>query len=430
MKKTYLHLLLFAGLFLGGCVGEEIAAPTIGPVGGEPLTGRIGYAEALREAERGIEMLESSPATRVATGRRTIDERRLRCMLRATTRSGAEAARDTLLYVFNFADSAGFALVASDRRSERLLAVTESGNFTPGEATGNPGFDLYMLGVENYLEELQRTYGLAPGEEPLIRQEISTRTESAGPLVTVAWGQYFPYNTFCFKPDGTSAPSGCVATAIAQIMSVWSYPSAIPITYPGADVAHQTLDWPVIDLHKRSYNCGPDCTEHLAIARLLREIGQQVGMKYGSQSGANYSAVPKCFAHFGYTTPSISDFNPSIICRNLDNHCPVYMRGRVVDDTGQLSGHAWVVDGYRRKITIFAYWATYPNGLTQMIDEQVCIDSYLHCNWGWDGSNNGYFSTGSFHTDHPDSLDPGSSNTEKYNFTLDLKIIHGIQPNT
>lgn len=234
MKRFCLFLLLWTGaLLLVACSSDNAATGSDVPLDAEPLTARIGYTEALRLAGRGIEMLDSAPQTRATAGRRTIDAQRLRYMLRATTRAGAD--QDTLLYVFNFADSAGFALVAADRRSGGLLAVTESGNFTPGERTGNPGFDLYMSGVENYLDDLLNTppLDLPSGEEPLLRREKSTHTESVGPLVTVAWGQHYPYNLYCFDPSGSSAPSGCVATAVAQILSAWSYPPDMHIFYPG-----------------------------------------------------------------------------------------------------------------------------------------------------------------------------------------------------
>lgn len=426
MKRFCLFLLLWTGaLLLVACSSDNAATGSDVPLDAEPLTARIGYTEALRLAGRGIEMLDSAPQTRATAGRRTIDAQRLRYMLRATTRAGAD--QDTLLYVFNFADSAGFALVAADRRSGGLLAVTESGNFTPGERTGNPGFDLYMSGVENYLDDLLNTppLDLPSGEEPLLRREKSTHTESVGPLVTVAWGQHYPYNLYCFDPSGSSAPSGCVATAVAQILSAWSYPPDMHIFYPGADLSFQTLDWPAVNRHKKTYYCGADCTEHKTIARLLREIGWQVEMDYSIGGSSAYSnKVPGCLFHFGYTSSALRDYHPASICLNLDNHWPVYMRGTV---EGTSNGHAWVVDGYRRYVTVFTVWATYPNGITRLFDEYEETNMYLHCNWGWDGSNNGYFTMNIFDTGDPYELDPGSSNTEDYNF-VSIQIINDIRP--
>lgn len=100
------------------------------------------------------------------------------------------------------------------------------------------------------------------------------------------------------------------------------------------------------------------------------------------------------------------------------------MRGTV---EGTSNGHAWVVDGYRRYVTVFTIWATYPNGITRLFDEYEETNMYLHCNWGWDGSNNGYFTMNIFDTGDPYELDPGSSNTEDYNF-VSIQIINDIRP--
>ncbi len=108
-------------------VAESDADAVILPEG---LTPRIGYAEAAGIARQAVALLESSAATRTSRSRRTLDPANVKYFVLPATRSGEPA--DTLMYVFNFADSAGFALVSAIRASDQLLAVTEKGSYAPG----------------------------------------------------------------------------------------------------------------------------------------------------------------------------------------------------------------------------------------------------------------------------------------------------------
>lgn len=152
MKKCYFLMvsvvaafLLFAACEKSDEMPQNAASSVVLPDG---LTPRIGRAEALRIAQRGIDMLESSSPTRSSSGR-ILDPTDVKYLIELATRSGVSP--DTLMYVFNFADSAGFAIVATARESDQLLAVTEKGSYVPGEETGNPGFDFYMKCAENYV---------------------------------------------------------------------------------------------------------------------------------------------------------------------------------------------------------------------------------------------------------------------------------------
>lgn len=218
MKKNYIMLAAaWAVLFLFAACEKsgEVSQPAAQPVGvcvvlPEGLTPKIGYAEAAGIAQRGIAMLESSASTRTS-GRRVLDPTNVNYVVTPATRSGESP--DTLMYVFNFADSAGFAFVATARESDQLFAVTEKGTYTPGVPTGNPGFDFYMRCAENHLRSLSVGGGGIGGFNPpglseyIYKLDYEDDIDGAGPYLRVKWGQHWPYNMYC-----SECPSGCAAT--------------------------------------------------------------------------------------------------------------------------------------------------------------------------------------------------------------------------
>ncbi len=391
----------------------------------EGITERVGYTEALAVAQRGIQMLENDTQTRSTAGRR-IDPTALKGLVASSTRGGSES--DTLMYVFNFANDRGFAIVSTFREEDPLLAVTESGSYTPGEPTGNSSLDWYLASLETSLQSYSKVLRpIDPGPPGTYPSKIEAYEEVAtiGPLVAVSWGQASPYGELC-----PNKRSGCVATAMAQIMSVYSYPNTISLTYPGANRSSINLDWANMNKFLNVfgwYDVPADTGTQ--IAYLMREIGQQVGMDYkqatnerGPLSGASSKNVPGGFNHFGYTCSNLLDYAYSSIYRNLQSHKPIYMRG--VDSTN--GGHAWVVDGDKTITrTIKTYRGRTSTGPWILESTETKVYSYLHCNWGWDGISNGYFRAGTFNTISAYEWD-NSLPRESCNFNNSLKMITNI----
>ncbi len=127
--KHFLTLSFFA-VFLISCEKVEDIAPN---KVSDPL------AEVIRIAQEGAAMLDDCD-TRASIGRR-IARNRISCKVRPSTRSGE--LDDTLYYVVNYADDAGFAIISANKRkgNHELLAVTEIGSYAAGEETDNEGFN-------------------------------------------------------------------------------------------------------------------------------------------------------------------------------------------------------------------------------------------------------------------------------------------------
>lgn len=249
-------------------------------------------------------------------------------------------ARDTLLYVFNYDDN-GFAVVATDRRVNKLLAVAENGPYHPKLIPGMNGYYcgmfFYMTALIDELEALStRPFTADVPDVPGRVESRETRTvgESAEPAITVEWGyRTWPYNTYCRKSDGTLAPAGSAAAAVAQIMEACSFPERMDLTYPDAEVASADLDWEKIRQHRNTDMCGVwDCPgDHVAISRIYREIGQQLGLEYGDRYDLpmDFGKMPECLRHFGFRADEVAAYDADRVVGSLKEGKLVCMSGRI-----------------------------------------------------------------------------------------------------
>jgi hypothetical protein len=316
------------------------------------------------------------------------------------------------LYVFNVAKDEGFVIVSNDDRTEPILGYSDSGHFDPENMPEN--MRAWLQGYADQIAwlnehpEVQNTIQKAPTKNPV------------APLMQSEWNQNAPYWNDCpiFQPTGAQSVTGCVATAMAQIMYYHKYPEKTTKTIPSYTYGSRwgmnftenavpvtTFDWTnMID----NYTNYTDA-QGAAVAALMHCCGTSVNMDYADAdndgSGANtgkvagamkeyfdYSATTRYVGRGSY---SMDDWN-NLIYSELAEGRPVLYGGQ---SSG--GGHAFVVDGY--------------DG-----------DELFHVNWGWGGHQDGYFLLS--------VLNPGSTagigastSSDGYSFGQDAVI--GIQPN-
>ena len=383
------------------------------------------YEEALAVAQDAIGLLGESSTTRSGKPR-TVNTNDVQYILNSSS-TRLDDEPDTLMYVFNYEDSAGFAVVSANRATEELIAVTEQGNYVAGEETGNGGFDLYMDLAAEYTSlpkpPLKDSIKDGPVGFKQVRCETIIDTSMVGPYLNVQWGQDSPYNKNCYQFDGSKAAAGCVATAIAQIMSYYKHPSSILISYEIPSYNY-SLDWNDILKHRRSSYNDCQCEDHEMIGKLIRQIGNLVKMQYGDQSGAYDKDVPYALSVLGYKHGAYTSYTSSKITSSLVSKKLVYMSGVRNGNVG----HAWVVDGYKcltctyneyMKEDYEIHWT-----LTNHSVESVM---YHHINWGWNGYSNGYFIKNVFDAASPKELDPGVYYTVDKNYDTNLNIYPNIE---
>lgn len=427
MRKLLLNLALFSMLLAGCQKAENSAEVEILPAKQSP---RLTYQEAVAVAQKGISWLEKSEKTRGKKGVRSINHSNTKAVVGGTTRSGEGA--DTLMYVFNFDNNEGFAMVATARDSEQLIAVTEQGNYTPGVDTDNEGFNMFARAAEEYVSTLAMGPGDIVDREPCYKIEYFDEYETVGPLLATKWGQGSPFGDEC--PNGVS---GCVATAMAQIMAYHQHPASISLTYSGAPISSLTLDWDGIALHTGDCSCGANSTTiHNQISYLCRQIGKKVNMDYSEpdSSGARSERVPSALSYFGYITgEDLIDYNIQTIRSNTSAGKPVYMSGRRYTNEAKTktSGHAWVVDGYITYTETFVTYISYSgsSGPWRPYETRYRYTHYPHCNWGWDGNCDGFFNDGVFNVANAYQYDSSTGNYGSYHYETNLQIITNITPN-
>ena len=101
------------------------------------------YEEALQIAQNSISLLNSGEATR-ASSIRKINLADFKAVMRDASTRSSEGSNDTLMYVFNFEDNQGFAIVSASKSTEGLLAVTEKGYYDPEEGSNVESFNFFM----------------------------------------------------------------------------------------------------------------------------------------------------------------------------------------------------------------------------------------------------------------------------------------------
>ncbi len=310
-------------------------------------------------------------------------------------------------YIFNADDNAGFVLVSGDDRTTPILGYTTKGVYDESELPDN-----FKAWMESYVEQIKslgedtRT-SVAPMRVQSTPYDPSW--DAVEPLLSTTWNQNAPYNTLSPVVNGVKTVTGCVATALAQVMCYHRWPeeatTAIPAyTQGNYNYYHPELSPAVFEWDNMPLSHGePDVNN--AVATLMRYVGQAVYMNYGPESGASSPmCAPALVNYFDYDanlywSPRATYTNGewhSKVYEELANNRPIYYSGTTTD-----SGHAFVCDGYDG------------NGL-------------YHINWGWGGYCDGYFVL--------EILNPNGSGIgggavgEGYSFGQGA--LFGVQPNT
>lgn len=324
-------------------------------------------------------------------------------------------------YVFPNANSKGFTIVSGDDRLPEIVGYSSQGSYDENNLP--EGFISFMEAYQNLynkvnLGDAEALKNLAEIKAWRNKKNASAASTSAvAPLLgNIEWDQTSPYNNMCPKYDSVHvAATGCVATAMAQVMAYYKYPkqlkadipgyvnrwNGIPMEIPTITREEGIYDW---DNMLPKYNKEANATQQQkdAVAKLMYHCGAAVQMTYGPESAAAVSAS-KLAKYFGYDADLMMDLSRSSF--TLDKWMQIIdtelAAGRPVLYGGQASdgGHQFVCDG--------------KDG-----------EGLYHINWGWSGSQNGYFDLSLL---NPEKGGTGSGNsTEGYNRLCSMTI--GIAP--
>lgn len=333
---------------------------------------------------------------------------------KAPSMNGGTTTAVSPYYVFPFGENKGFAIVSGDDDMPEIVGYADHGTY---DANNMPAAMAAFL--NNYratIEAMKQGNASAIkniAEAKALRANNTRATTAVSPLLgDIKWNQSEPYNNMCPKYDGTNlSATGCVATAMAQVMMYWKYPNELKADIQGyktstheltvaGELKGQKYDW---DNMLPTYtNNNYTQTQADAVAKLMLHCGKAVEMDYGEESGA--IVTPGRLAkYFGYDSDLMLDLMRScftlaewtaIIDKELQAKRPILYSGITTN-----GGHQFVCDG------------SDGNGL-------------YHINWGWGGYQDGYFDITIL---NPGQGGIGAGNvTDGYNRNCNMII--GIQP--
>ena len=320
-------------------------------------------------------------------------------------------------YLFDNGNNKGFVIVSGDDKLPEVIGYATSGSLSEQEMP---------VQLKSLLEAFEKQYKEMAGDDARLERAMAERNalaeSSAAANVTVspllgdiAWAQETPYNNQCPTFTNGQAATGCVATAMAQVIRYHQYPTQLQHDIPSytsqsgftssvIPASSTTYDY---DKMLEQYVSGNYSDEQAnAVATLMYHCGCAVQMEYGvdGSSAITRSTAHVLGAYFGYDTSTLAfvdrgDYSLAEWCRIIDHE--LTNNRPIIYDANTLRNeiHAFVCDG--------------ANG-----------NGFYHINWGWGGYCNGYFDISLLNSQEPES----TTGAGEYNIGMGMTI--GIKPSS
>lgn len=314
------------------------------------------------------------------------------------------------MYIINY-EGGGFIIISGDYRITPILAYSKTNTFVTDKTEIPGGLLAWLSKVDETVEKIRssnvnqsddikkawdrfnkrsmndaypdpsgRTTGTVTVDGDCNYGSTGfTQYTQQNPLTNTEWDQGDGYNNLlqfssCSGTSNGQVWTGCVATAVAQIMRFYQYPGI--------------YNWDNMPLYSGSSET----------SRLMKDLGlsNNLNISYSCDgSSASTSRVPATLQNFGYSGGSYNDYEYFTVKNEVDSGYPVILAGGSNGGWwifGQYQdGHAWVCDGVQERM----YFDCVPDPNTP--GEQISVyaghyDASLHMNWGWGGNWNGWYS--------------------------------------
>lgn len=439
MKRLF--LLFAASMLLWGCSSDE-------PVMSLETDQNLENVSNIRTPEEAIAIAEGSYSNFFKTASRSsISANKNVIAVPSHSFGSARSGNDTVLYIVNFEDNKGFAIVNAIKSGNELLGISDQGNYDQFDRNANPpGLEMLLDDYQNASREAMNRAAIrdSVSRPPLIYEdwEFVTDTlfnELVEPKVKANWSQGGLFGEYC-----SNYIVGCGPLALGAGLTVFKPFQSLQLTFPGKPASQVSLPWDeMINLNTSNYGyVNLDVAN--ATALYLRQIGHLMNATYspilnGLNEGTytnidqNRATAQKLCANTGLTVSDVTS--------NLKNTYPnrytirdgiLIMRGdsgEFGDNTG--SGHAWIVDGYKYVKIKDELYAITILGVKTLKETNYYESYYIHINWGWGGKSNGYFDVtlkSLFDTSRP--WIPDNKNQENNNITFKSNYrYYSITPN-
>ena len=327
--------------------------------------------------------------------------------------SSSETA--TSYYVFDNGSDKGFTIVSGDDELPEIVGYSAHGNSEHLMKT--EGCAAFLKAYQKFVAAFTQGDAKARkilAEQRALKADGRYQQPKIAPLLgDIAWNQDPPYNKMCPEYiDTVQSVTGCVATAMAQVMRYYKYPTELKADIPAYTTATNKLkvnaiskgekyDW---DNMLPTYTEGEyNTTQANAVAKLMFHCGAAVQMDYGDSSGALLRPEDMS-TYFGYDADLLQEVYRSvytlaewkkILDRELEAKRPIIYGGV----RSYERGHQFVCDG--------------SDGA-----------GLYHINWGWSGDCDGYFDITLLDPDVPGT----GAGTPADGYNRDCSVIIGIAP--
>ena len=327
--------------------------------------------------------------------------------------SSSETA--TSYYVFDNGSDKGFTIVSGDDELPEIVGYSAHGNSEHLMKT--EGCAAFLKAYQKFVAAFTQGDAKARkilAEQRALKADGRYQQPKIDPLLgDIAWNQETPYNKMCPEYKGSKlSATGCVATAMAQVMMYYKYPKELKADIPAYTTATNKLKVNAISEGEKydwanmlpTYTEGEyNTTQADAVAKLMFHCGAAVQMDYGPSSGALVRPEDMS-TYFGYDADLLQKVYRSvytlaewkkILDRELEAKRPILYGGVASNE----DGHLFVCDG--------------SDG-----------EGLYHINWGWSGDSDGYFDITLL---DPDVRGTGAG-TSADGYNRDCSVIIGIAP--
>ena len=285
-------------------------------------------------------------------------------------------------YIFNDDANGGYVVISGDDRLPAVLGYSFKGRYDNNNVPSN--MRAWLDGYAEQVSYIQSNPDVEIASRKVVQRDIIS------PMLECTWDQDEPFNRFCPQYVSNRYSTGCVATAMAQLLyyyqwpqqttqvipeyTTWSYNIFIP------EIPITSIDWgnmlPMYNYDYASDSYDYSDVEAEAVATLMKLCDSSLKMDFKESGSSSSLGIAKNALrdYFDYEEGVIlfcEDYElekwHQIIYDELAEGHPVLYKG-----DGNSGGHAFIIDGY-------------DNG------------GFFHVNWGWGGLADGYFQLTSLH---------------------------------
>lgn len=347
------------------------------------------------------------------------------------TRNSESTDIEDLIYIVEFEDGEGSAILGADRRLEPVYAVLDESTLTiedfnnAANGLNTDDINTYTAGmITNGLVIIDSLRPVIPSPNPggglisdMYKDIIVTTVDEdtfIAPMLNTKWEQWGIFNNKfrvwgdIGETDGRQA-AGCATIALGQILNHNSYPSPITLN-------DNTFYWS--DINQFTWNNNEAWQDSTLVEKMsffIYHLSKDLKVRYNNDgsTSATIEDVRRVMRQQGYSNFSIGGITEARVYPMLNADKPVYARGENSYD----KGHAWVIDGWKSirhsyiRITYDGFGVEKSRELT----DSETID-YVHCNMGHEGECDGYYTMTLFDlTDKKiaDEYEPGYGDVQK-----------------